>query len=609
MNDGERMLHRERCAWLTTGALIACVSSCAGAAEQDTGPLEFTAEEFGTPREGFTDEPSFASSFPADVPRVCRIAPVGEAEAAPSTSLSANGTSPTLFLLPPRQLLAAGLVRVRGRPCSGTLIAPSWVVTAKHCVDVFDNGQLLDPFSEIEFLTGADPNLPDKRIVGRSVYLHPDAGIDLALVELAIPSEGTPPDISPILLARNPDLDQILDAEAAGYGTEADGHIGRRHFYLEEIIDWTELSVDVQSRAEDGLCFGDSGGPLLIPGPSGEPRLLGTLWQGSADCSGRDRFVRADTQLEWFDKVMYALPTECDDTSGTPFCEGSVLAVCADGVKRTMDCNQCTQLCREEATGAICSSEFEGPSPSAPTPSPTAQGNGQPEAAVSHAAATLGSGADSPHVVADAGSSSPSEPGDSSFSPEQAHLVAGVLDGYRLEVPCASEVNLGSSQGGCETAPEHDRQRHLLTLGGDPAVLYQIELHVRGVAELIPYLGVGERVGAHTIRGGAPSIDDVTTTTFALNVDLPHANFFLNHRGGGGVFARLDDTFVIEARGGALITLKINPPPSVADGIQRNNSAGIIAAGNDLGPQPYRGQFLQLRLVSVTPGLSRTELL
>jgi len=50
---------------------------------------------------------------------------------------------------------------------------------------------------------------------------------------------------------------------------------------------------------QSGACVGDSGGPLIIDGSSGQPEILGTLRRGEETCLGLDYYIRADRFGAW----------------------------------------------------------------------------------------------------------------------------------------------------------------------------------------------------------------------------------------------------------------------------------------------------------------------
>lgn len=176
--------------------------------------------------------------------------------------------------------------------------------------------------------------------------------------------------------------------------------------------------------------------------------------------------------------------------------------------------------------------------------------------------------------------------------------VAGVLDGYRLDLPCADGDSPDAGSGGlCPLTPEDDRQRHVLALGGNPNVAYAVELNVRGVAEVIDYVEFDEQLARRTVLGGTTA--DLTASSFSMSVGDPRNTYFLNHRGGGGPFSPINDTFTIFVQGRTRLILSVSGPPSTPDGQQRSNAEGRTVRGDDLGPQPYRGQFLQFDVLSV----------
>ncbi len=245
-----------------------------------------------------------------------------------------NGTRlPTHVPLGTTQMPAIGSFRL----CSGTLITPTWVVTAKHC-------RLA---AGVQFCMGYDPENPELCINSTEVIDHPD--VDLTLVHLAEDVRGRM-SVTPIGIFQEELGPEWIDrlAEAAGYGKTETGSIGTRYFTAEPIVALDNGFLTIDGQGQRGVCFGDSGGPALVIADDGVVRIAGVLSNGDDSCLGRDNFTRTDLTRDWIEQ--YTGPT---DDPGNQGC-GDIGRVgrCVDG--RAIWCGQDSVQADECGDGASC---------------------------------------------------------------------------------------------------------------------------------------------------------------------------------------------------------------------------------------------------------------
>lgn len=221
--------------------------------------------------------------------------------------------------------------------CSGTFITEEWVLTADHCgLSTSD-----------EFCIGPQASNPSICFDLVEVHSHPQG--DMTLVRVGAPASSRLPGVQPIPIF----MDALEDfegetAEAAGYGQQEDGGYGEREFTAEPIEDVSGDTLTINGEGRHGVCFGDSGGPVMVIAADGSARVAGALSNGDGNCVGLDRFTRVDTYREWILSFIGEVPVvdppepECGGAA-TAFgrCDGDTLVWCANGAVVERDCSSC----------------------------------------------------------------------------------------------------------------------------------------------------------------------------------------------------------------------------------------------------------------------------
>ncbi|MFF2631201.1 trypsin-like serine protease [Kitasatospora griseola] len=204
----------------------------------------------------------------------------------------------------------------QGRACTGALVDPMWVLTAKSC---FAD----DPANPATVTAGA-PKATTTATVGRTdlnttgghqtkvVELVPHADRDLVMARLQTPIT----DIAPIALSATAAANGGA-LTAAGYGrTATDWTPGKLHTPAATTGAVSATGFDLAPTAPGLLCKGDAGAPLWRT-ENGKAALAGIVtraWQGG--CLGTDSAetrtgvtaVRADGLGIWLQQVVAAHP-------------------------------------------------------------------------------------------------------------------------------------------------------------------------------------------------------------------------------------------------------------------------------------------------------------
>ncbi|XP_017111094.1 chymotrypsin-1 [Drosophila elegans] len=203
--------------------------------------------------------------------------------------------------------------------CGGSIVSGQHVLTAAHCVEKMKVEDVSVVVGTLNWKAGGLRHRAVTKHVHPQYSMSPRIINDIALVKVTPPFRLERSNISPILMGGSDRIGEKVAVRLTGWGSTSPSTtsatlpdhlqaLNYRTISNEECnqkgFRVTRNEICALAVQGQGACVGDSGGPLIKPGP--QPHLVGIVSYGSSTCAqGRpDVYTRVSSFLAYISQVI-----------------------------------------------------------------------------------------------------------------------------------------------------------------------------------------------------------------------------------------------------------------------------------------------------------------